>query len=69
MVGLLRGRRLRLRALVVGGMWGGPQVILSLASSEALFVYSIFAPAGAVFGAGFARLYATDTRIESEGAA
>ena len=55
--------------LAVGGMWGGPQVFLSLASSEALFVYSIFAPAGAVFGAGFARLYATDTRIESEGAA
>jgi hypothetical protein len=37
--------------LIVGGLWGGLRVLSSLASPEAFFVYSIFAPAGATFAA------------------
>jgi hypothetical protein len=54
--------------LVVGGIWGGPAVIFTLAAPEAVFVYSIFAPAGAVFGAGFAWMN-VDATTESERAA
>jgi hypothetical protein len=36
--------------LIVGGLWGGPMVIFTLISPEAVFVYSIFGPVGAVFG-------------------
>ncbi len=39
--------------LVAGGMYGGPGVIFTLRTAEAMFVYSIVGPAGAVFGVVF----------------